>query len=253
MPAVEVPGARLWYEEVGAGKALVCLHSGWGRAAMPFDDAAAVLSGRYRMIFPDRRGYGRSSAVDHLPPSYHRDAMADLERFLDALRLDSAILWGHSDGAIIAALLASARPARVEALVVEAIHFHRAKSRSFFEGLARDPSKLPAHVREKLAADHGEDRWQTVVSMHSRAWLDFHRIGGVFYDGALEAIRCPTLVLYGPGDPHTPPAEVAELARHLRRAEVEEAQGGGHSPHSESKTARFCSERVARFLRDHGL
>jgi len=29
--------------------------------------------------------------------------------------------------------------------------------------------------------------------------------------------------------------------------------GGGHSPHSEPATARFCSERVKRFLGEHGL
>jgi pimeloyl-ACP methyl ester carboxylesterase len=89
--------------------------------------------------------------------------------------------------------------------------------------------------------------------MHSRAWLGFHQIGGDFYEGALEKIRCPTLVFYGPADPHTPPAEVMEIGRRLRRAELEEVEGGGHSPHSETKTARFCSERVARFLQQHGL
>lgn len=252
MPLVEIPGAEIWYEEIGAGPPLLCLHSGWGRAAMPFDDAVEVLSGSYRMIFPDRRGYGRSTALDSFPVSYHRDAAVDLGRFLDGLGIEAAILWGHSDGAVSAALFAAGHPARVRALVLEAIHFHRAKSKAFFARYAADPEALPPHVIERLSADHGA-RWRTVIAMHSRVWLDFHALGGDFYDGALEAIRAPTLVLHGAEDPHTPPGEIAELARRLPRAAFELVAEGGHSPHSEPKTARFCSERVRRFFRQHGL
>ncbi|MGH7819232.1 MAG: alpha/beta fold hydrolase, partial [Candidatus Binatia bacterium] len=252
MPYVEIPSARLWYEEVGSGPPLVCLHSGWGRAAMPFDDAVAVLSPSYRMIFPDRRGYGRSTRLDSLPPAYHHDAMVDLVGFLDALSIDRAIFWGHSDGAITAAMLAAAHPERVAALILEAIHFYRAKSREFFERFTLKPDMLPKYVQERLRADHGEEYWRTVIRMHSRTWLGYHDVGGDFYEGRLETIRCPTLVLYGEGDPHTPPSEVAELASHLRSAELERVIGGGHSPHSEPKTARVCSDRVQRFLADHG-
>lgn len=252
MPFTEIPGARLWYEEVGEGRPLVCLHSGWGRAVMPFDDATAVLGSRYRMIFPDRRGYGRSTPLDSLPSSYHHDAMIDLAHFLDRLSISRPILWGHSDGAITAALYAAAHPEHVAALVVEAIHFYRAKSKGFFAKYAADPQSLPAATIERLRADHGE-RWQTVIEMHSRAWLGFHEIGGDFYAGKLEQITCPVLVLYGENDPHTPPSESEELATHLRHATLARVTGGGHSPHSEPKTSRFCSERVLEFLREQDL
>jgi len=252
MPFVEIPDGRLWYDEMGEGPPLVCLHGGWGRAAMPFDDAVAVLGSSYRLIVPDRRGYGRSSALDELTVSYLRAAMIDLGHFLDRLGVDRPILWGHSDGAIISALFAAAHPERVAALVLEAIHFHRAKSRKFFAKFARDPDALPEHVVERLRADHGE-RWRAVIAMHSRAWLAFHEVGGDFYEGRLEAIQAPTLVLFGENDPHTPPSEVAELATHLRNATLEPVVEGGHSPHSEPKTSRFCSERVLRFLGEQGF
>ena len=89
--------------------------------------------------------------------------------------------------------------------------------------------------------------------MHSRVWLSFHAIGGDLYEGALETIRCPVMLLYGEGDPHTAPSEVAELARHLAHATLQPVPEGGHSPHSEPATARFCSERVLKFLGAHGL
>src|SRR5205809_6776991 len=105
---------------------------------MPFDDAVEVLGASYRMIFPDRRGYGRSSPLDDLPIRYHDDGMVELEHVLDALAIERAILWGHSDGAIIAALFAGRHPERVSALVLEAIHFYRAKPKDFIPRFAAD-------------------------------------------------------------------------------------------------------------------
>jgi pimeloyl-ACP methyl ester carboxylesterase len=253
VPFVEIPGARIWYEETGQGPPLVCLHSGWGRGVMPFDDAIAVLGSSYRMIFPDRRGYGRSTPLDDLPVTYHDDGMIELGHVLDTIGIERAILWGHSDGAIIAAFFAARHPARVSALVLEAIHFYRAKAKDFFAKFAAEPDSLSQGTVERLRADHGDARWRTVVTMHSRAWLAFHAIGGDFYAGRLEAIRAPALVLYGEEDPHTPPSESEELASHLRHATLVPVPEGGHSPHSEPNTARFCSERVLRFLREHGL
>jgi pimeloyl-ACP methyl ester carboxylesterase len=220
---------------------------------MPFDDAVDVLAGSYRLIFPDRRGYGRSTPLDELPLTYHEDAATDLARFLDVLRIEQPILWGHSDGAIAAALCAARDPERVAALVFEAIHFYRAKSPEFFARFAADPDSLSPQTIERLRADHGEDRWRTVIRMHSRAWLAFHSIGGDFFAGRLERIRRPTLVLYGTDDPHTPPSEVAELTRHLPDATLAPIPQGGHSPHSEPETARLTSERVLEFLRAHTL
>jgi pimeloyl-ACP methyl ester carboxylesterase len=253
VPFVELPDARIWFEETGQGPALVCLHSGWGRGVMPFDDAVAVLGSSYRMIFPDRRGYGRSTPLEKLPLAYHDDGVAELRDVLDAIRVERAIFWGHSDGAIIAALFAARYPGRVSALVLESIHFYRAKSKDFFAKLAGDPDSLSPGRIARLRADHGEARWRTVVAMHSRAWLAFHAIGGDFYSGRLEAIRAPALVLYGEEDPHTPSRESEALASHLRHATLAPVAEGGHSPHSEPKTARFCSERVLRFLHEHDL
>jgi pimeloyl-ACP methyl ester carboxylesterase len=247
MTYVEVEGATIWVEDVGSGPPLVCLHSGWGRAVMPFDAAAARLGGSHRMLFPDRRGYGRSTPLDRLTIDFHAEAARDLAAVLDFLEIERPILWGHSDGAVIAALYAADHVEAPRALVLEAIHFRRAKSRAFFERYAREPESLPEAVRERLAADHG-DRWPTVVRMHSRVWLDFHELGGDFYGDRLAAIRAPTLMVHGEADPHTPVEEVEEVARRISRNDLFVVTGGGHSPHSEPEVAEAVASRVERFL-----
>ena len=52
---VEIPGASpIYCREAGAGPALVFLHGGWGYEVYPFDRQIDTLSGRYRIVIPDR-------------------------------------------------------------------------------------------------------------------------------------------------------------------------------------------------------
>src|SRR5512139_2588358 len=81
------------------GAPVLHLHGGWGYEIYPVGALAA------RLVIPDRTGYGRSTPVDDLPPRFHEAAAIETERFLDAIGLDRCVLWGHSDGAVIAAIL----------------------------------------------------------------------------------------------------------------------------------------------------
>jgi haloalkane dehalogenase len=93
---------RIYYREAGAGIPLVFLHGGWGYEVYPFDRAIEALRGRFRILIPDRSGYGRSTPLTKLPADFHRRAAIEMARFLDALKIERAVLWGHSDGAVIA-------------------------------------------------------------------------------------------------------------------------------------------------------
>jgi pimeloyl-ACP methyl ester carboxylesterase len=253
---IDIGDARFAYDESGSGRALLCLHGGWGRAVMPFEEASRAFASKYRVIAPDRRGYGESSPAERFDVGYHEEAMLDLRALLEALGLvrgaEPPILWGHSDGAVIAALYGSRFPDDVSALVLEAVHYRRRKSIEFFSRLAADPNELPAHVLDRIAT--GERNAAHVIRRHSQAWLDLGAAGGSFYGpGILESIRCPVLVLHGAKDIHTPVEEIEELARRIARVEVEILPQGGHCPHSERETAAICTARVARFLDEHGI
>lgn len=116
MPYVERGGPRLWYEEAGAGPAVVCLHEGVtdSRAWRPF---ARVLGERCRVVCFDRRGYGRSERWDG--PYAPAD---DVVRVLDAVGLERASLVGGSMGGSTALAAVLEHPERVENVVVCASH-----------------------------------------------------------------------------------------------------------------------------------
>ncbi len=253
-PGSPSPHLRVHYRERGAGPAVVILHGGWGHEAYPFDAAIARLAPRHRVIVPDRVGYGGSGRWRELPDRFHQRMAEETVLLLDALGIRSAALWGHSDGAVIAAWTALLFPDRVSALVLEALHFFAAKPRSvdFFETGVAAPESFGARTVEALERDHGP-RWREVVAAGGRAWLRIIAEGRAgrpdLYDGRLAELRAPALLLHGRSDPRTEPGEVEAALRALPHARVEWLDAG-HSPHTGTREGARCVALAAAFLQE---
>src|SRR5436189_6470567 len=114
---VLLDGLRTWYDEHGAGDALVLLHPGGAgvdsRARAP---SLGALAERFHVYTPERRGHGHTPDVEG-PTTF--DAMAtDTVAFLEAVVGRPADLVGCSDGAVVALLVARRRPDLVRQLVL---------------------------------------------------------------------------------------------------------------------------------------
>jgi pimeloyl-ACP methyl ester carboxylesterase len=244
------------YREVGAGRPLVILHGGWGYEIYPFDRQLQALAPEYRVVIPDRTGYGRSGMLDRQEVDFHHRAAAETLAVIAALGLDRPVLWGHSDGAVIALLAGLSAPQRLRALILEATHLFRSKpaSREFFDTMMADPDGLGARVTDVLVRDHGE-RWRDLIRANGTAW---RRIADErsapdedLYGGTLAGLRVPALLIHGARDPRTEPGELDALRAALGdRARVEIFPEGGHSPHSERATADEVTRAAQRFLSD---
>jgi pimeloyl-ACP methyl ester carboxylesterase len=242
------------YRDAGAGRPIVILHGGWGYETYPFDRQIAALTKNYRVVIPDRTGYGRSGRLERLETDFHRRAAAETWAVIEALELDRPVVWGHSDGAVIAFLMGLSAPERLSGVIVEAAHLFRSKpaSRAFFETMMRDPDSLGERVRGVLAHDHG-DRWRDLIRANGDAWLriaaDPSAPGVDLYGGRLGQLSVPALVIHGARDPRTEPGELEAMRAALEnraRADPGRPSGaarfvvlpeGGHSPHSERATA----------------
>jgi pimeloyl-ACP methyl ester carboxylesterase len=110
----EVNGVKLYYEVYGEGKPLIVLHGNGGSIsnAAPFYPA---LMKKYKVIAIDSRGQGKSSDTND-PFSYEQMA-SDVSALLDQLHVDSAYVWGQSDGAILAFILALDHPKKIKRAV----------------------------------------------------------------------------------------------------------------------------------------
>jgi pimeloyl-ACP methyl ester carboxylesterase len=107
-------GARIYYEAEGDGEPVLFIHAGVANLRM-WDDQAAALSDRYRVIRFDTRGYGRTES-EHVEFSNRADAAA----VLGEVGEDSAHVVGLSRGGQIALDFVLEQPDRARSLTVVA-------------------------------------------------------------------------------------------------------------------------------------
>ena len=227
---------RIHYRDAGDGPPIVILHGGWGYGAYPFDHQIAALAPRHRIVIPDRTGYGRSEPIDTLATTFHQSAAEETLAVIDALHLDRPVLWGHSDGAIVALLIGLQAPDRIAGTIVEATHYlrHKPASRSFFEAIVAKP-RAP------------------FLDIHSRTWIrivDESAPGDDFYGGRLSELRVPVLLVHGGRDPRTEPGEFEALRAALQTVPSRTLllPEGGHSPHSEPATISQVADAALSFV-----
>jgi lipase len=115
---VPVPGGHLrvgtWAGEPDGGADAVLLLHGVTASHRTWTLVADRLPG-VRLVAPDLRGRGRSSAEGPAGMARHAD---DLARVLDELGLDRVLVVGHSMGAFVGVVLAHRHPERVSGLLL---------------------------------------------------------------------------------------------------------------------------------------
>jgi haloacetate dehalogenase len=113
----QVNGIRVAYDRSGAGYPLVALH-GFPRNRKVWSTLTPLLTPRFTVIAPDRRGYGDSDRPAD-PAGYTNAMMAqDALELMDQLGYEQFVVVGHDKGAPTAQRLATDHPNRVRGLVM---------------------------------------------------------------------------------------------------------------------------------------
>ncbi len=94
---------KLFYKKIGQGPPILMLH-GNGDSYKDLETLGTALAKKYTVYLIDSRGHGYSSHHD----TYftYEDLAEDIDLFIKKLALENVNIIGHSDGAIIATLLA---------------------------------------------------------------------------------------------------------------------------------------------------
>ena len=184
---VPVPGGRLYYQESGAGPAVILMHAGIADHTM-WDAQVGPFSGHYRIVRYDLRGFGRSSMpeADFMPHD-------DLRLLLEHLEIEKPALVGVSVSGGIAVDFAIAHPGGLWALVPVAAGLD-GYDWSGDESLARFGAE------EKAAIEAGDlDR---AVELNVELWVDGPGRGPGDVDPAVrERVRQMQRAIFEKGDP----------------------------------------------------
>lgn len=213
--------------DVNTNPALVLVH-GAGGSHLVWPRGLRRMKG-FRVIAPDLRGHGRTPGPAHEDVDAHA---ADLAALLDALRIDRAILVGHSMGAAIALAFALATPERTAGL---ALLGAGAKMGVHPDLLAAARDDVPEAVRLFNLWAWGPATPPEILTLNAAAMLALPP--GVLYADYLacrafdirdrvSTIHTPTLIITGTHDQMMPARYGEMLAAQIDGAQVVSMESG---------------------------
>lgn len=223
---------RKW---AGTGLPILLLHEGLGSVSMwrDFPERLAEVTGHPVFVW-SRRGYGLSDPLPrHRDPDYMHLEAHGVTSFMDALALDHAILFGHSDGASIALITAARSPDRVTALILEAPHVY--VEEMSIGSIAKAKLLYATTNFGQLLGRHHRDADQ-VFSKWNDIWLD-PRFRDWSIEDLLPTIRAPALLIQGENDEYGTMAQLDRIGAALSNTRRLEIVDCGHSPHRDQPDA----------------
>jgi 3-oxoadipate enol-lactonase len=241
MPYVVSRGAKIYWDELGSGPPVLLImglsftHEMWFRV-LP------RLSARYRTIFFDNRGMGRSD-VPRGP--YRMRLMAqDATAVLDAAGVPAAHIIGASMGGMIAQELALRHPHRVLSLMLGCTSYGGLLAR--WPSLAHAPRTMPMGESAQMSREAAlipllyspstpPELIQEDLRVRAQCGWTYRgfwgQFGGILMWNSyrrLPRITAPTLVVHGADDRLVPPENGRVVANRIPGARFELLPKAGH-------------------------
>lgn len=237
-----------YYRTGGSEKPVIILLHGVMDDGLGWIPAARDLQGNFDVIMTDARGHGKTGGA--LKDFTYRLLADDVAALIGALELKKVYLFGHSMGAMTAAMAAASYPELVRAVVLEDPPFREdapvqaeseqaaAQLVQFFQSILALKDLPPeqrlagAHQYNPLWDEVELEPWiESKISFNPEVFQ--HLEHGVAWREILPRISCPVLLVTGDPASHaivTPP--VAQEAANLwQQGEVIHIAGAGHCIH----------------------
>lgn len=253
---LQVDGKALEYACFGPAPdqapTIALLHEGLGCLALWRDFPARLAAATGWGVFAwSRAGYGQSDPADLPRPIDYmtREAVDVLPQVLDQIGFRRGVLFGHSDGATIAAIYGgSVSDQRVRGLILMAPHFFT------------EPGGLASIAQARTAFDTGDlraklARYHRDVDTAFRGWNDAW-LTPEFADwnvaDVIDYFRIPTLAIQGRDDQYGTLAQITEIeSRAYAPVETAILDDCRHAPHLEqpARTLAAVTEFTTRLAR----
>lgn len=233
MPEVVLSGHTWYYERHGRGAPLLMLHGALGTGTSEFRYQLGPFAERYQVVVPDFPGYGRSSPRAEFATDFYAQDARDVAALIEQVVGRPVHLFGFSDGGMIAPLVAAGWPQLVRSLVLESAQavVDEQTMQAVRAWLPLD--ELPESWRGALARNHGEPYWRLLMLRYLDGQERIFARGGDVCSAALDAIRCPTLLVHGDQDPFVGLQHGHLLRQRIAGSELMVFAGAGHSVHRE--------------------
>ncbi|GEJ58434.1 alpha/beta fold hydrolase [Anaeromyxobacter diazotrophicus] len=279
--ATAADGTRIWWRAAGRGAPPVVLVDGIACAGFIWRDLYPRLAAHRRVAHWNYRGHGRTERPRDLARTTLGDAVDDLLAVMDAARLPSAVLAGHSVGVQVCLEAHRRAPRRVRGLVLlcgsPGRPLHTWHGRPLLEAV------FPL-LKQLVVERPAEARWvfehlvPTPVALELGRWFEVNRhllpradlqrylddVAGIDpqvfvrmlasagrHDATphLPAVDVPTLIVAGERDTWTPLERSRAMHAAIPGSELLVLPDATHTGPLERP--ELVGERVERFLAEH--
>lgn len=256
---IDVNGARLHYVDEGPKDAptVLLIHGASSNLRDMLIPARKSLGGKFRIIAVDRPGHGWSErGLFSATPDAQARTLAD---FLTALKIEKAVVFGHSFGAVVATAMAVERPDRLAGLVVAspATHPWPSGKTNWYNHLSRVPVigwlftrtvALPAglgriapatqcvYAPNQVPANYLDDTGIEMVMVPRRFMHNSEDVVGlhphtVRYNHRYKEIKIPTIIITGDQDTVvSKDIHALNLAKDIAGSRLFVVKNVGHKP-----------------------
>jgi len=229
-------------------RTIVLLHEALGSIKHWRDFPSRLAHGtRCNVVLYSRAGHGHSEGpVEPRGFAYiQRQANVVLRTVLERLEIHHPILFGHSEGAVIALFYAATHPQVPRALILESAVVQIEDATMDGVRKAREAYRS-SDLKDKLQKYHSDP--DAVFGAFAGPWM----AEGAPPDAVeryLKNITCPTLVLQGDRDEYGSPKQSEILSQHLPNARSVLVSNCGHTPHREHP--QMVLDEIRAFLSGH--
>ena len=248
MPKATSNGIQIYYETHGSGEPLVLI-SGIGYSLWQWRKMVPYLSEHFQVITFDNRGAGQTDKPSG--PYSSQLLAADTAGLLDALKIEKAIIMGHSMGGYVAQAMALDFPEKISKLILCATNFGGprhvpvgAEAFAILTDPTIDPltrfknglrvSTAPGWVDKNPELLKEWVEWRAAEPMDPAAYQAQLAVGlslipeEAAFDNKLQRVSVPTLILFGEHDQVVPPENAKLLSEQIQGSQVEIIPDAGH-------------------------
>lgn len=192
---LNINGLTMYYEIKGKGPALLLIHGGTV-CTERYREEINEFSKRFKVIAADNQGHGRTNDIER--DITYKNMALDQLALLDRLNIDSVIVFGHSDGAIVALnMVLYGGTNKIKKLIIVGANYQPNGLADYIVDAIRNmrAEDIQSDCYIKYSPD-GVEHWPVVFQKLQPMWLNEPNIS----EEELNTIKIPTLIIVGDHD-----------------------------------------------------
>ena len=260
MPVVQINDIQMAYTDTGAGRPVVLIH-GYPFNRTLWNEQIAALSGSYRVIAPDLRGFGESDSSDG--PSTMNRLAQDVAALLDHLEIPRVTIGSLSMGGYVTFAFYKQFASRVRALILadtraqaDTEEAKQTREQQAEKALAEGMAGIADAMLPKLLTPETVSKRPEIVKRIRDMMLKTKPEGAAAalrgmaqrddQTSLLSKITVPTLIIVGSEDAITPVADSEKMNEGIGGSRLVVLENAGHVSNLE-RTEEF-NEALLDFL-----